>query len=110
MTSFVPNHLSLAHINGNEVISNHTTTFGKVLFGDTKSDVATAVADGTYIYIVKSVNYSFQRRFYYVHKGKPLLKLMMLETTDDYILTVLGPYLADGKKLRCQNYRTHVKL
>ena len=55
------------------MISNHTTTFAKVLFGDSKSDVAIAVADGTYIYIEKSVNYSFQRRYYYVHKGKPLL-------------------------------------
>ena len=73
MTSFVPKHLSLAHINGNEVISNHTTIFAKVLFGDSKSDIAIAVIDGTYIYIQKSVFYPFQRRFYYIHKGKPLL-------------------------------------
>ena len=97
MTSFVPKHLGLAHINRNEVISNHTATFANVLFGDSKSDVAIAVADGTYIYIEKSRNYSFQRRSYSVHKGKPLLKPMMLVATDGYILTVLGPYLADGK-------------
>ena len=29
--------------------------------------------------------------------GTPLLKPMMLVATDGYILTVLGPYLADGK-------------
>lgn len=63
----------------------------------TQSDVAIAVADGTYIYIEKSGNYSFQRRSYSVHKGKPLLKPMMLVATDGYILTVLGPYLADEK-------------
>ena len=97
MTSFVPKHLCLAHINRNEVISNHTTTFANVLFGDSKSDVAIAVADGTYIYIEKSGNYSFQRRFYSVHKGKPFLKPMMLVATDGYILTALGPYLVDGK-------------
>ena len=52
---------------------------------------------GTYIYIEKSGNYSFQRRSYSVHKRKPLLKPMILVATDGYILTVLGPYLADGK-------------
>lgn len=97
MTSFVPNHLGLSHIDRNKVINDHTTTFARVLFGDSKSDVAIAVADGTYIYIEKSANYSFQRRSYSVHKGKPLLKPMMLVASDGYILTVLGPYLADGK-------------
>ena len=97
MTSFVPKHLGLAHINRNEAISNHTTVFANVLFGNSKSDVAITVADGTYIYIEKSGNYSFQRRSYSVHKGKLLLKPMMLVATDGYILTVLGPYLADGK-------------
>ena len=31
MTSFVPKHLGLAHINRNKVISNHTTAFVKWL-------------------------------------------------------------------------------
>ena len=91
MTSFVPKHLSLTHIIRNELISNHTIIFANVLFGDSKSDVAIAVADWTCIYIEKSGNYSFQRRSYSVHKGKSLLKLMMIVATDDYILTVLGP-------------------
>ncbi|MCG7879800.1 MAG: transposase family protein, partial [Candidatus Thiodiazotropha endolucinida] len=97
MTSFVPKHLGLSHIDRTDVINNHTTAFANVLFGDSKSDVAIAVADGTYIYIEKSGNYSFQRRSYSVHKGQPLLKPMMLVASDGYILTVLGPYLADGK-------------
>ena len=97
MTSFVPKHLSLTHIIRNELVSNHTTTFADVLVGDSKSDVAIVVADRTYIYIEKSGNYSFHRRSYYVHKGKPLLKPMMLVASDDYILTELGPNLADGK-------------
>ena len=97
MTSFVPKHLGLSHIDRTEVINNHTSTFANVLFRDSNSDVAIAVADGTYIYIEKSGNYSFQRRSYSVHKGQPLLKPMMLVATDGYILTVMGPYLADGK-------------
>ena len=46
----------------------------------------------------KCGDYSFQRRSYSVHKGRPLAKPMMLVATDSYILTVLGPNLADGKK------------
>ena len=72
-------------------------TVAKVLFADSQTDVAIAVADGTYIYIEINGDYSFQRRSYSVHKGRPLVKLMMLVATDGYILTVLGPYLADGK-------------
>lgn len=97
MTSFVPKYLGLSHIDRDQIIRDHTSTFAKVLFADSKSDVAIAVADGTYIYIEKSSNYAFQRRSYSIHKGQPLLKPMMLVATDGYILTVLGPYLADGK-------------
>ena len=89
MTKFVPKHLGLAHINRNEVIN--TTGFANVLFRNSKSDVAINV------YIEKSGNYSFQRRSYSVHKGKLLLKPMMLVANGGYILTVLGPYLADGE-------------
>lgn len=102
MTSFVTKHLGSAHINRNEAISNHTTTFANVLLGDSKSDVAIAVADGTYIYIEKGGNYSFQKRSYSVHKGKPLLKPMMPVAT--------WSISCGWEKLRCKNYQTHVKL
>lgn len=97
MSNFVPKYLGLPHIDRNKVIEDHTTDFARVLFADSQRDVAIAVADGTYVYIEKSGDYSFQRRSYSVHKGRPLLKPMMLVATDGYILTVLGPYLADGK-------------
>ena len=70
----MPKYLGLPHIDRDDVINNHTTTFTNVLFGDLRSDIAIAVADGTYIYIENSGNYSFQRRSYSVHKGQPLLK------------------------------------
>ena len=96
-SNFVPKYLGLSHIERNKVIEDHTTEFARVLFAESQRDVAIAVADGTYVYIEKSGDYSFQRRSYSVHKGRPLLKHMMLVATDGYILTVLGPYLADGK-------------
>ena len=70
MASFVSNFLGLPYIGRDGVINNYTPTLAKVLFGESRSDVAIAVADGAYIYIDKSGNYSFQRRSYPVYKGQ----------------------------------------
>ena len=51
---------------------------------DPQTDVAVAVAHGTYIYIEKSGDYAFQRHSYSVHKGRQLIKPMMLVATDGY--------------------------
>ena len=74
------------------------TVFSKTLFGGSQ-DIAIAVADGTYIYIEKSSNYSFQRRSYSTHKSQSLLRPMLFVASDGYIITVIGPYLADGKTM-----------
>ena len=98
MSHFVPKHIGLSHIERSKVTADHTTEFAKVLIADSQTDVAIAVADCTYdIYIEKSGDCAFQRRSYSVHKGRPLIKPIMLVATDGYILTVLGPYLTDGK-------------
>ena len=95
MTDFVPKYLGFGHITRKDITESHTSTFAKVLFGGDKEDTAVYVADGTCIYIEKSSNYSFQRRTFSVHKGRPLVKPMMLVASDGYIISVLGPYL-DG--------------
>ena len=69
--------------------ADHTTELARVLSADSQTDVAIAVPDGTYIYIEKSGDYAFQGRSYSVHKGRPVVKTMMLVVTDGYILTVL---------------------
>ena len=94
--SFVPTFLGFNHITRQEIIDKHTTVFAKTLFGGGQ-DVAITIADGTYIYIEKSSNYSFQRRSYSTHKSQSLLKPMLVVASDGYIITVIGPYLADGK-------------
>jgi hypothetical protein len=53
--------------------------------------------DGTYVYIQKSANYSFQKATYSMHKGRNLVKMMMVFSTTGYIIEVFGRYLADGK-------------
>ena len=97
MSNYVPKYLGLSQIERTRVCEDHNTNFTRVFFADSKTDIAIAVADDTYIYIEKSGDYSFQRRSYSVHKGRPLVKPMMLAGTDGYILTILGPYLANGK-------------
>ncbi|XP_052693754.1 uncharacterized protein LOC128172028 [Crassostrea angulata] len=94
---FVPEFLGFPHIE-REVIESHTRPLAKELFTRTMTEnPAILVLDGTYIYVQKSGNFSFSRRSYSLHKHRPLVKLMLVVTTTGYIVSVLGPYLADSK-------------
>ena len=111
MANFVPKYLGLSHTEGTTVKTtvnkHHTTECARVLFAESKKDVTIAVAVDTYICKEKSGDHSFQTRSYSVHKGRPLVKPMMLVATDGYILTVFGPYPADGKNshMAMSNYQ-----
>ena len=96
--SFVPAFLGFNHITRQEIIDKHTTVFAKTLFGSSQ-DVAITIADGTYIKFTlrKVQTIHFQRRSYSTHKSQSLLKPMLVVASDGYIITVIGPYLADGK-------------
>lgn len=97
MKKFVPENVGLHHISRQEVIANHTRPLAQSLFGNMTQSQAIAVLDGTYIYIQKSNHFQFQRRTYSIHKGRPLVKPMVVVSTDGYFLTVVGPYLADSR-------------
>ena len=98
MTSFVPSNLGFQHISRDDVKRKHTRTLAReLLVADVTSDPAILVLDGTYVYIQKSANFSFQRRSFSMHKHRPLVKPMMVVTTTGYIVSVLGPYLANSK-------------
>lgn len=97
MEKFVPLYLGYDHLTREEVEEKHTRPLAKELFGTDGGDIVIVVADGTYIYIQKSSNYQFQRRSFSMHKGRPLVKPMMIVTTTGYILEVLGPFYADGQ-------------
>jgi hypothetical protein len=93
--NFVPYYLGFSHISRDEVLENHTRPLAKTLFGS--GTEALLVLDGTYIYIQKSGNFQFQRRTYSMHKGRPLVKPMVVVTTTGYFIAILGPYMADTK-------------
>lgn len=110
MKSFVPHHLGLQHTTREEIIENHTRPLAQELFVDLTNKKAIAVLDGTYIYIQKSNNFQFQRKSYSLHKGRPLVKPMVVTSTDGYFLTVLGPYLARNNDATILNHMLHTNV
>lgn len=96
MFSFVPLFLGVNHISRQSVINNHTSEVAKAIFSpDQESCIL--VLDATYLYTEKSSDYLFQRRSFSMHKGRNLVKPMLVVTTTGYILEVFGPFLADQK-------------
>ncbi|XP_033726743.1 uncharacterized protein LOC117316313 [Pecten maximus] len=106
---FTRNYVGFQHITGNEVIKEHTRPLAQELFGSIINKPAILVLDGTYIYIQKYHNFKFQRRSYSMHKNRPLVKPMMYVTTTGYIVSVLGPYLADYKNNDANILKHNVK-
>ena len=96
MRTFVPLFLGIESLPRESLIENHTRALAKQLFGTDENNLI-LVLDGTYIYINKSANFKFQRRTYSLHKGRPLVKPMVVVTTTGYFVTIVGPYLADGR-------------
>ncbi|RVE47928.1 hypothetical protein evm_007442 [Chilo suppressalis] len=94
---FVPQHLGLGHISRSQVAEKNLY-IPNSLFGNPGSNLedrkAIAIMDGTYIYIQKSANYSYQKDTYSLHKYRNLIKPFIIVCCDGYIIDVLGPYAA----------------
>lgn len=83
--------VNLDSIDRKKVIAE-TTEIARVLHGVSKDeDKLITVWDGTYLYLNKSENFSFQRATYSGHKKKNYVKPMMCVTTNGFIVNVLGP-------------------
>lgn len=85
------------HIARGEMICNHTTISAWDLLASEDSNTAILFHDGRCIYIEKKVQYTFQRKYYSVYGGRPLVKPMIVVASDGYIIDIIGPYLVDGK-------------
>lgn len=92
--NFVKENLGFQHITREEIIHQHTRPLAQTLFGDNTQPQVILVLDGTYIYINKSSNFKFQRQSFSFHKGRQLVKPMVIVSTSGYFLSVLGPYFA----------------
>ena len=95
--NFTPRYIGFNHITREEIINHHTRPLAQELFGNIVDQPAILILDGTYVYIQKSNNFSFQRRTYSMHKNRPLVKPMIIVSSTGYIISILGPYLADHK-------------
>lgn len=95
--NFTPKYIGFTHITREEILNHHTRPLAQELFGNIVDQPAILILDGTYVYIQKSNNFSFQRRTYSMHKNRPLVKPMIIVSTTGYIISILGPYLADHK-------------
>ena len=108
IVEFLPKHLGLNYISYDDFVESFTRSSAKTLFTQ-RQDKATGVADETYVLIEKSFNYRFQRRTYYIHKGWPLVKPMMLVSITGCILEVLGPYFIDNENNDAPILTEHIK-
>ena len=91
---FVPRFLDFEHISRKEVVNMYTRPLAAELLAD-QLGRAILILDGTYIYCQKRANNMSQRHAYSMHKGRPLVKPMLVLTTIEYIVSCLGPYSAD---------------
>ena len=78
--NFAPHYVGFNHISREEVLSHHQTAIANKLL-TTQPDQVCVALDGTYLYIQKSSNNTFQRRTYSMHKHRHLLKPMIVTAT-----------------------------
>lgn len=88
---FVPCHLGFDHISRQQIIERNLAV-PTSLFANNQE--AIVICDGTYMYVQKSSNFSFQKDTYSMHKYRNLLKPFLLVTCDGHIIEVCGPYAA----------------
>lgn len=93
---FLFSYLVFQHITREEIFSSHTTKLAQSLFGQSMSP-GILFADETYIYIQKRAQFKFQQKCYSMHKHRSLVKPIVFVSTTGYIISVIGPYLSDGK-------------
>ena len=97
MTHFVPRHIGFAATSREDLIKFHTSHIAVSLFSDFNATSAILILDGTYLYIQKSAKNKIQRKCFSMHKYRPLIKPMVITSTTGRILSIVGPFYADGK-------------
>lgn len=84
--------LYLYNQNREEILHN-TTPLSRKLY-NVKDDVAVVSWDATYVFIIKSSNYSFQKNSYSMQHERNLVKFMLCVATNGLILGAYSPFEA----------------
>lgn len=90
-TDFMPNHINYVP-DRTELLTKSTVMCNGLFNPD--GDKVVLVCDGTYIFINKSRNYKMQRESYTDQKKRNFVKIMMVVTTNGFIVYALGPFKA----------------
>ena len=96
MGHLVPHHLGFNHISKLDIIDLHKCSSAIRLPKD-QADHAIKILDGTYVCFQKSANNLLEWQTFSLHKGKPLVKPMLVVTATDYIISCMELYSADYK-------------
>ncbi|CAG7818156.1 unnamed protein product, partial [Allacma fusca] len=94
--TFVPKHLGVNAHNRDDYINQYVPEFAQTLFNNGNAKVAIVIIDGTYMYMPKSSNYRVLRQSFCLHKGRHLVKIIVLVSPSGRILDVHGPYFSDS--------------
>lgn len=96
-TDFMCEHINI--VQDREELIQRSSAMCKGIF-DPNGEKVVLVCDGTYIFINKSRNYKMQRDTYTDQKKRNNIKIMMIVTTNGYIVHALGPYKAGQNDAR----------
>lgn len=100
---FIKENHGFGHITRKRVIQ-HTRPLAQTLFGDAATQQAILVLNGTYIYINNSGNVQLRRQSFSLHKGRPLVKPLVIVSTTGYFISVTGPYITKNNDLTALNH------
>jgi hypothetical protein len=85
MENFVSRNLGINNVTREDINLKYTKSLSQKLY-NLENDSIVTVWDGTYVYIEKSSNYKFQKDTYSMHKGRNLIKMMMVVTTTGFLV------------------------
>lgn len=89
---FVPENIGPSHLSREQWLSHNTQTVNEIYLKGEKRFVA--VLDGTYVWCEKSMNNTFQRQTYSVHKKTHLVKPFVITAADGHIVDIYGLFEA----------------
>ncbi|XP_018394741.1 PREDICTED: uncharacterized protein LOC108773430 [Cyphomyrmex costatus] len=96
MQRFVPANIGFDAITRENYIARHVTEFANELYNpDPITPRVIGITDATYAYMPKSTNFRALRQSYSVHKGRHLVKPVLIVAPDGWILHIQGPYFSD---------------
>lgn len=93
LKDFVPLNLGFQSFSRQQLIQN-SSKMARELYLNGENNKVILVADGTYIYFNKSMNFSLERETYSVHKNRNIIKPMVIVTTNGTFVEIFGPHEA----------------